>query len=176
MGQQLKSVRFFTGATILGDGIPALILSVPDLFAAGLVGAGTRLRQEFAASREAGRRGRVLVVDDSITTRTMEKNILETHGYEVTVAVDGPDALASLAAESFDLVVSDVEMPGMTGFELTERIRQTENLQDLPVIIVTSLASDADRRKGIEVGAQAYIVKGAFDQGTLLETVETLIG
>jgi chemotaxis protein histidine kinase CheA len=176
MGQQLKSVRFCTGATILGNGLPALILSVPDLFGAGLIGRGPRLREEFAAQQAARLKGRVLVVDDSITTRTMEKNILETHGYQVTVAVCGEDALARLAVQEFDLMVSDVEMPGMNGFELTARVRQMETTSDLPVIIVTSLASDADRRRGIEVGAQAYIVKGDFDQGTLLDTVETLIG
>ena len=176
MGQQLKSVRFCTGATILGNGLPALILSVPDLFGAGLIGRGPRLREEFAAQQAARLKGRVLVVDDSITTRTMEKNILETHGYQVTVAVCGEDALARLAVQEFDLMVSDVEMPGMNGFELTARVRQMETTRELPVIIVTSLASDADRRRGIEVGAQAYIVKGDFDQGTLLDTVETLIG
>ncbi len=176
LGSQLKSVRFCSGVTILGDGAPALILSVPDLFSAGLEGGGSHLREEFAARRAATYKGRVLVVDDSITTRTMEKNILETHGYQVAVAVSGPDALTRLAEQSFDLIVSDVEMPGMNGFELTARIREAEETRDLPVIIVTSLASDADRRKGIEVGAQAYIVKGAFDQGALLDTVESLIG
>jgi len=106
----------------------------------------------------------------------MEKNILETHGYEVTVAVSGHDALGKIAVADFDLVVSDVEMPGMTGFELTARLRQLDKTCETPVIIVTSLASDEHRRKGLEVGAQAYIVKGNFDQGTLLDTVETLIG
>jgi two-component system chemotaxis sensor kinase CheA len=178
MGRQLRSVPFFTGATILADGAPALILSVPDLFDASLAAGGTQLRREFAATAAKARKGRVLVVDDSITTRTMEKNILETHGYEVTVAISGPDALVKLAAAdyAFDLVVSDVEMPGMTGFELTRKLREMERTRQLPVIIVTSLASDADRRQGIEAGAQAYIVKGSFDQGTLLQTVETLIG
>ncbi len=176
MGQQLKSVHFCTGATILGDGLPALILSVPDLFGAGLAARGTHLRQEFAAQRAARAKGRVLVVDDSITTRTMEKNILETHGYQVTVAVSGEDAMERLAEQQFDLMVCDVEMPGMNGFEVTARVREAEATSELPVIIVTSLASDGDRRKGIEVGAQAYIVKGAFDQGTLLDTVESLIG
>ncbi len=176
MGKQLKSVEFFTGATILGDGSPALILSVPDLFTAGLQGRGTQLLQEFEATRAAAKKGRMLVVDDSITTRTMEKNILETHGYEVTVAVSGQEALAKITDRDFDLVVSDVEMPGMSGFDLTRRLRQMDRTREIPVIIVTSLASDADRRKGIEVGAQAYIVKGSFDQGTLLKTVETLIG
>ncbi|WP_298038198.1 hybrid sensor histidine kinase/response regulator [uncultured Desulfuromonas sp.] len=176
MGQQLKSVEFFSGATILGDGSPALILSIPDLFGVGLAGKGTRLRQEFAATREEALRGRVLVVDDSITTRTMEKNILQTQGYDVTVAISGEEALAKVAGAEFDLVVTDVEMPGIDGFELTRRLRELQNYAEVPVIIVTSRASDDDRRMGIEVGAQAYIVKGSFDQGTLLQTVETLIG
>lgn len=177
LGKQLKSVEFFSGVTILGDGSPALILSVPDLFASCVASrTGTQLRQEFAARRAEMRKGRILVVDDSITTRTMEKNILETHGYDVTVAVSGHDALSKLTNADFDLIVSDVEMPGMTGFELTARLRQLDQTRETPVIIVTSLSSDEHRRKGLEVGAQAYIVKGSFDQGTLLETVQTLIG
>ena len=178
MGKQLKSVEYFSGATILGDGAPALILSVPDLFNASLSGQGSRLRQELEGTRVKARKGRILVVDDSITTRTMEKNILETHGYEVTIAISGPDALSKIASVefTFDLVVSDVEMPGMTGFELTRKLRDMEHTREIPVIIVSSLASDADKRQGIEAGAQAYIVKGSFDQGTLLSTVETLIG
>jgi two-component system chemotaxis sensor kinase CheA len=120
-------------------------------------------------------RGRVLVVDDSITTRTMEKNILETNHYEVVVAVSGFDALEKLETSRFDLMVSDVEMPGMTGFELTQKVRLRDDSRDMPVIIVSSLASDEDRRQGMEAGAQAYIVKGNFQQGLLLETVETLI-
>lgn len=178
MGKQLKSVEFFSGATILGDGAPALILSVPDLFSASLAGRGSRLRQDMEGGRAPTRKGRILVVDDSITTRTMEKNILETHGYEVTIAISGPDALNKIAGVDFefDLVVSDVEMPGMSGFELTRKLREMERTRETPVIIVSSRASDADKRQGIEAGAQAYIVKGSFDQGTLLSTVETLIG
>lgn len=176
MGGQLKSVEFFSGATILGGGAPALILSIPDLFGAGLAGRGTQLRQAFAATQVQLHKGRILVVDDSITTRTMEKNILETQGYEVTVAISGEEALATVAAADFDLVVSDVQMPGISGFELTRRLREMDRYREVPVIIVTSLASDEDRRKGIEVGAQAYIVKGSFDQGTLLDTVQALIG
>ena len=139
-------------------------------------GSQTQLLTRPAGAQAASRRARILVVDDSITTRTMEKNILETHGYEVTIAVSGFDALDKLANGRFDLMVSDVEMPGMTGFELTARVRQQEETQEMPVIIVTSLATDDHRRMGMEAGAQAYIVKGTFDQGTLLETVETLIG
>jgi len=173
-GSQLRSVEFFSGATILGDGTPLLILSVPDLFNEGQIGK-TRLRDAYAKEQSDQRRGRILVVDDSITTRTMEKNILEAHGYEVTIAVSGFDALAKLADAVFDLMISDVEMPGMTGFELTREVRQQEATRNMPVIICTSLATDSHKRLGMEVGAQAYIVKGSFDQGTLLETVESLI-
>ncbi len=175
MGGQLRSVEFFSGATILGDGFPALILSVPDLFENGLDQGKTRLKQELVAFTDAQKKGSILVVDDSITTRTMEKNILEAHGYQVTIAVSGFDALDKLSKESFDLMVSDVEMPGMTGFELTSKVREREETRTLPVIICTSLATDEHKRLGMEVGAQAYIVKGNFDQGTLLDTVASLI-
>lgn len=175
LGCQLKSLEYFSGSTILGDGTPALIVSVADLFAAGHGRKALQLRQAYEKEQKKAKRGRVLVVDDSITTRTMEKNILETNDYEVVIAVSGFDALDKLDNGSFDLMVSDVEMPGMTGFELTKKVRQREDTRDLPVIIVTSLASDDHRRQGMEAGAQAYIVKGSFKQGVLLDTVETLI-
>jgi two-component system chemotaxis sensor kinase CheA len=176
LGSQLKSLDYISGATLLGAGVPALIISVADLYGARQGSEGTHLREAHAARQAKSRHGRVLVVDDSITTRTMEKNILEAHGYDVTIAVTGFDALEKLAASNFDLMVSDVEMPGMTGFELTKKVREREETRNMPVIIVTSLASAEHRRCGMEAGAQAYIVKGTFDQGTLLETVETLIG
>ncbi len=176
MGKQLKRVRFFSGASILGDGHPALILSVPDLFSAAAGGPSSHLRRELEAARQELMKGRILVVDDSVTTRTMEKNILETRGYQVETAISGEDALEKLSGDPFDLVVSDVEMPGINGFELTSRIRQMEHTKEVPVIIVTSFSSDEDKRRGLEVGAQAYIVKGNFDQGTLLDAVETFVG
>ena len=175
LGSQLKSLTFFSGATIMPDGTPAMILSVADLFVAFQTQKSTQLREAYAKQEEQKMRGRILVVDDSITTRTMEKNILETHGYDVTIAVSGIEALEKLEKNRYDLMVSDVEMPGMSGFELTRKVREREETAGMPVIIVTSLASDEHRRKGIEVGAQAYIVKGNFEQGTLLEAVETLI-
>ncbi|MBE0575535.1 MAG: hybrid sensor histidine kinase/response regulator [Desulfuromonadales bacterium] len=175
LGCQLKSLEYFSGSTILGEGTPALIVSVADLFGASQRRQIRPLRATYEKEQKKAKRGRVLVVDDSITTRTMEKNILETNNYEVVVAVSGFDALDKLNAGSFDLMVSDVEMPGMTGFELTKKVRQREDTHNLPVIIVTSLASDDHRRQGMQAGAQAYIVKGSFKQGVLLETVETLI-
>ena len=175
LGSQLKSLEFFSGGTLLGNGTPALIMAVADLFG-GQSHEGRAQVRQAATKDQNEKRGRVLVVDDSITTRTMEKNILETHGYEVVTAVSGFDALEKLANSRFDLMVSDVEMPGMTGFELTREVRKRENTAEMPVIIVTSLASDDHRRQGMEAGAQAYIVKGNFEQGVLLDTVDALVG
>jgi two-component system chemotaxis sensor kinase CheA len=175
LGCQLKSLEYFSGSTLLGDGAPALIVSVADLFSASQSRQELGLRQSYEKEQKKNKRGRVLVVDDSITTRTMEKNILESNNYEVVIAISGFDALEKLKVGRFDLMVSDVEMPGMTGFELTKKVRQSEDTRDLPVIIVSSLASDEHRRLGMEAGAQAYIVKGNFQQGVLLDTVEALI-
>jgi two-component system chemotaxis sensor kinase CheA len=128
----------------------------------------------FAESSDE-RQIRVLVVDDSATSRTLERNILRSAGYDVTTAVDGREALVLLHRESFDLVVSDVEMPVVGGIELTQRIREEAKLEHLPVVLVTSLGSDEDKRLGAEVGADAYIVKGAFDQDELLRTIGRLL-
>jgi two-component system chemotaxis sensor kinase CheA len=126
--------------------------------------------------QSARRRARLLVVDDSFATRELIRSILSAAGYDVATAVDGLDALDRLRAETYDLVVSDVEMPRVDGFTLTSRIRNELGKTDLPVIIVTSLASEAHRRRGLEVGAQAYIVKSQFNQNNLLETIQQLIG
>lgn len=176
LGPQLSEVGAFAGAAVLGDGLPALIPAVPELFAGERRRACGQVRAELVAARARSKRGRVLVVDDSITTRAMEKNILEGCGYQVSVAMSGEEAMNILAEKRFDLIVTDIEMPGMDGFELTRRLRADQIHAEVPVIIVTSRANDEDKRRGIEVGAQAYIVKGSFDQGKLVEAVETLIG
>ncbi|HEY3229530.1 MAG TPA: response regulator [Roseiflexaceae bacterium] len=119
---------------------------------------------------------RLLVADDSFTTRELIRSILQSAGYDVTTAVDGLDALDKLRAGTYDLVVSDVEMPRVDGFQLTTQIRKDLGLTDLPVVIVTSLASEVHRRRGLEAGAQAYIVKSQFDQSNLLDTVRQLLG
>ena len=124
---------------------------------------------------EATRQMAILVVDDSITTRTMEKNLLEAAGYRVRVAADGLEGWTALKEEDFDLVVSDVDMPRMDGFELTARIRADRKLADLPVVLVTALESREDKERGIEVGANAYVIKSSFDQSNLLEIIRRLI-
>lgn len=169
----LISVRNVTGGTLTGSGEVIMVLNPADLVTSALTGNRVSMR----ALEEQGEAAapRILVVDDSITTRTLEKSILEHAGYDVSVAVDGKQAWTILQEQTFDLVVSDVEMPGMDGFQLTERIKQSEHLKTLPVIIVTSLANEADRRRGIEVGAQAYIVKGKFETKALLDVVSQLV-
>jgi len=124
---------------------------------------------------ETKRQSLILVVDDSITTRTMEKNLLEAAGYHVRVAVDGIEAWTLLKTEAFDLVVSDVDMPRMDGLDLTARIRADQKMADVPVVLVTALESREDKERGIEVGANAYLVKSSFDQTNLLEIIRRLV-
>ncbi|MDQ6674213.1 MAG: response regulator, partial [Chloroflexota bacterium] len=118
---------------------------------------------------------RLLAVDDSLTTRTLMRSILEAAGYDVVVAADGLEALSLLQSDSFDLVVADVEMPRMNGFELTEAIRRDARLGQIPVVLVTSLAGNDHRERGVAAGADAYIVKSVFEQGLLLDTVGRLL-
>ncbi len=176
LGGQLKEVPFLSGATILGDGNPALILDVPDIFTGAERAETSDFRTIFAEHEAALILGSVLVVDDSITTRTMERSILAARGYRVEVAISGEDAMDKLTGDRFDLVVTDIEMPGIDGFELTRHIRSMDEYREVPIIIVSSRSRDEDKRRAIEAGAQAYIVKGTFDQGALLDTVEALIG
>ena len=129
-----------------------------------------------AGQAEAAQRVRVLVVDDSLNTRDIEKDVLEAHGYHVTLAEDGVDGLAKARNDQFDAVLTDVEMPNMAGFTLTAALRDEENYRDVPIIIITSRQKEEDQRRGIQVGADAYIVKGDFDQGHLIETLKSLLG
>ncbi|RJX29399.1 MAG: hybrid sensor histidine kinase/response regulator [Desulfarculus sp.] len=172
LGRQLSRVRNIAGAAVLSTGRVAPVLKVPDLMASALrPGAGAAA----AAESEAAKTGRVLVAEDSITARTLIKNILETAGYQVATAVDGMDAFAQVRSGEFDLVVSDVDMPRMNGFELTAKIRGDRKLGELPVVLVTALESREDRERGIEVGADAYIVKSSFDQSNLLDVIRKLL-
>ncbi len=177
LGPQLSRVRNIAGATLLGNGHVAPILNVIDLLASAIkMSAFTGRQEETVDSLSAVAEIRsILVAEDSITTRTLLKNILESAGYRVSTAVDGMDALTKLKSDRFDIVVSDVEMPRMNGFDLTAGIRADKNLKDLPVVLVTALASREDRERGIDVGADAYIVKGSFDQSNLLEVLQKLI-
>jgi two-component system, chemotaxis family, sensor kinase CheA len=165
------AVRFAAGAAILPDGRIALLLSVGSLLATA-VQAGTAIAP--VEDGPAAPRQRILVADDSITTRTLEQAVLEAAGYDVVTAVDGEDAWRRLEGEGADAVIADVEMPRMDGFTLCRRIRSSARFAELPIVLVTGLASDADRARGLEAGADAYIVKSNFDHGTLLDVVRQL--
>ena len=174
LGGQLSRVRNISGVTILGTGELALILNVADLFKSA-VQVSYSVRKPAPAELAERAPGAILVVEDSITARTLLKNILEAAGYRVETAVDGLDAFGKLQGGAFDLVVSDVDMPRMNGFDLTEKIRRDRELGETPVVLVTALESREDRERGIEAGADAYIVKSSFEQSNLLETVKRLI-
>jgi two-component system chemotaxis sensor kinase CheA len=117
----------------------------------------------------------ILVIDDSLTTRMLEQSILESAGYEVDLAVSGEDGLEKARKRRYALLLVDVEMPGMNGFTLIERVRQDPALRDIPAVLVTSLASPEDRRRGEAAGAQAHIAKGEFDQNVLLDKIRSLV-
>ena len=177
LGRQLSRVRNVVGATVLGNGRVAPVLNVPDLLKSAIRMADfSSLRGgDNTTGDSPARRNLVLVVDDSITTRTLLKNILESAGYDVVTAVDGIDAGTKFTNHRFDIVVSDVEMPRMNGFDLTAAIRADKVLKDVPVVLVTALASREHQERGIDVGANAYIVKSRFDQSNLLEVMKKLV-
>ncbi len=151
---------------------------------AGSPSAGTEPSGDTApgGTRRAGpqrtgtRRPRVLVVEDSVGVRELQRVILEGAGYDVVTAVDGTDGASRLSQDPVDLVLSDVEMPGMDGFTLTRQIRRTRGWEDVPVVIMTSRGDDADKRAGLDAGANAYLLKSEFDQADLVSTVRRLIG
>lgn len=172
LDRPLLRVRNVSGATILGSGKVVPVLNVEDLVRSAAV---VRAAPRTAVVPAEKKRKTVLVVEDSITSRMLLKNILESAGYGVRTAVDGVDALTALKTESFDAVVSDIEMPRLNGFGLTSKIREDRKLAQLPVVLVTALESDADRERGVDAGADAYIVKSSFDQSNLLAAVERLV-
>jgi two-component system, chemotaxis family, sensor kinase CheA len=154
-----------------------LVLHAGDLVKLAGRQAGRQAMAEKRGVQDLKQSKRVLVVDDSITTRTLEKNILEAAGYQVRLATDGEEALGLLGVEGPPhLIVSDINMPRLDGFELAQRVKQDVRYSEIPLILVTSLDSPTDKARGIEVGADAYIVKSQFDQGNLLDTIEQLIG
>jgi two-component system chemotaxis sensor kinase CheA len=173
LGYPLEQVRFFSGATILGSGQVVPILNVADLTRAAASLTSTATQPAMAAAEQ--RRLRVLVADDSLTTRTLERYILEAAGYEVALAGDGLEALALLSERECDVLVSDVDMPHLDGVSLTVQVRQVPRFRELPIILVTSLASAEDRERGLQAGADAYMVKSSFDQDQLLRTIQELV-
>jgi two-component system chemotaxis sensor kinase CheA len=174
-GGQLSRVRNFLGATILGSGKVVPIINVSDLFKSAVRFGRTEPITIMKTINDDVKLKKVLVVEDSITSRTLLKNILISAGYNVETAVDGIDGFTKLCMDEFDIVVSDVDMPKMNGFDLTAKIRNDKKYSNIPVVLVTSLESNEHKEHGIDVGANAYIVKSSFDQGNLLEIIRRLV-
>jgi two-component system chemotaxis sensor kinase CheA len=170
----LTRIDVVAGTAAVASGRTLAILNVASLVRAALAKGQAAVDGAPPAAHKRKARS-ILLAEDSITSRTLLKNILEMAGYEVTVAVDGAQALEKLGAGRFDAVVSDIEMPNLDGFALTQSIRREPALASLPVILVTSLSSAADRERGAEAGANAYIVKSSFDQGDLIKTLGDLV-
>lgn len=179
VGQRLPGrraiARHCAGAAMLPNGGVTLVLDAHSMLDPrharhGSVAAGA------SRAGEGRQQPTVLVVDDSLTTRTLERGVLEAAGYRVLTAVDGADGWRVLEEEGCDLVLSDIEMPRMDGFALCEAIRSSERHRSLPVVLVTALESTEDRARGMALGANAYIGKSSFDQRSLLDTIEQLVG
>jgi two-component system chemotaxis sensor kinase CheA len=173
LGARLQRVRNISGATLLANGEIALIINAAELVRR--VSGKSLINEQEHATAEPVKKKRLIVADDSLTTRILEASILEAAGYEVLAVSDGQDAWELLNDKGADLVVSDVEMPMMDGFALTRIIRSSSQWANLPVILVTGLSRERDRARGLEAGASAYVVKSDFEQTALLETIAQLV-
>ena len=176
LGPMLNQLKKITGVTILANGVIVPVINDNEIIGKISFNSHYEAVQErdFEALSENVQK-KILVVEDSITVRTMLKTIIENGGYIVKTAFDGQDGLETLLNESFDLLVTDIEMPRMNGFELTEKVRENSAFTDLPIILVTTLDKPEDKRRGLESGANAYIVKGSFEKSNLIETIRRLI-
>ncbi len=171
----LKKVPNIAGATILSEGNVCMVLNPKDLLLTATTGS-TKARERTQILTQVQVKPKVLLVEDSPPIRVQVKRILEGAGYDVTTAVNGLEGFKTVrAGKAFDAVISDVEMPHLSGLEMTARIREYSEYEELPIILVTTLAKEADKRRGAEAGANAYLTKGDFDQNLLLNTLKRLI-
>jgi two-component system chemotaxis sensor kinase CheA len=174
LGMACPATGNISGGALLRAGTVFLVLNLAGL-------AGTCMRSATSAvPSKATPMARtiasgILVVDDSITSRSLEKSILEAHGYRVRTAVDGLEALELLRVEKADLIITDIQMPRMDGFGLVEALKSDARLKGIPVIIVSSLESREDQERGLLLGADAYVVKRKFDQTELLDAIRQMI-
>lgn len=181
LGAFLGRVPYVAGATIDGDGSVVCLLDLRELADRAVGGSGFMAPASAPSSRKAAavpgvKKARVLVVEDSVGVRELERVILEGAGYLVETAVDGLDGASRLRDDPADLVLSDVEMPGMDGFDLTRTIRRTKGWENVPVVIMTSRGEEHARQAGLDAGCSAYLLKNEFDQEQLLSTVRRLVG
>ncbi len=175
--EHMRRLTMVSGMVITGRNELVSVLHAPALLELARKARGQASRTEavgHAGAQESAYS--ILVVDDSLNTREIEKDVLEAWGYHVTLAEDGMDGLQQARSGTFDAILTDVEMPNMDGFTLTSMLRQEEKYRDTPIVIITSREKEEDKRRGIEVGADAYIVKGEFDQNSLVDTLRSLLG
>lgn len=179
LDSHLGKIKDISAGALMDDGSPVLIVDAEDMIrsVSRLVSMGDLARVETgAAAGGEKKRKRVLVVDDSLTVRELERKLLGNHGYEVEVAVDGMDGWNAVRTGNFNLVVTDIDMPRMDGIELVTRINKDPNLKSVPVMIVSYKDRDEDRNRGLEAGAAYYLTKGSFHDDTLVQAVVDLIG
>ena len=179
LSNHLDTVPNVAGTSIMGNGEVAFVLNIPNLMDNARIGS---VRREVLAQKgtlpvfEQPVVKSILVVEDSVMVRELERNILESAGYHVDVAIDGVEGIEKMGQKTYDLVVSDIQMPRMDGYEFISKFKNDEKYKNIPAIIISTLAQEEEKRKGFEAGADRYIVKSAFDKDTLLTAVESLIG
>jgi len=178
LDSRLGKIKDISAAALMEDGAPVLIVDVEDLIRSmeKLAEADRLDMVAGSASSETRERKRVLVVDDSLTVRELERKLLDRQGYRVEVAVDGMDGWNMLRSSRFDLVITDIDMPRMDGIELVTKIRRDAGLRSLPVMVVSYKDREEDRHRGLEAGADYYLTKGSFQDETLVRAVADLIG
>jgi two-component system chemotaxis sensor kinase CheA/two-component system sensor histidine kinase and response regulator WspE len=170
-GAFVKGMKFVTGAAALEDGRVALLLSTPDI-----VGAARRLASPALSRGRDRRRLRILLVDDSAIAREAEAALLRSLGHEVDEAVDGEDGWSKLQGGAYNLLVTDVQMPVLDGIDLTKRVKSMPRFLKLPIVILSSLSAPEERRRGVDAGADAYLVKGELEAESFAATLERLTG
>lgn len=175
LGPVLNQIKKIAGVTILANGVIVPVINVSELINEISFNSQLDYFDENETDIVEQSRKKILVVEDSITIRTMLKTMIENGGYIVKTAVDGQDGYETLMKEEFDMLVSDVEMPRMNGFELTSMVRQNGAFTDMPIVLVTGRDKPEDRKKGMEAGANAYIIKGSFEKSNLLDSIQRLI-
>ncbi len=179
LDKRLGKIQDISAASLTEDGIPVLILDVDDLVRsidAMANGAALGSLKPYTDVLNHKVRKRILVVDDSLTVREIERQLLESHGYRVDVAVDGMDGWNAVRRTRYHLVITDVDMPRMDGIELVNSMKQDNELRSLPIMIVSYKDRPEDRQRGLEAGADYYLTKGSFHDETLIEAVSDLIG
>ncbi len=175
LGKQLTRVKNIAAATVMEWGKVIPILDPFDIVQSATKGTRTSSTIRKSMNNTDEKRKTLLIAEDTVTARMLLKNILDSAGYIVKTAVDGAEAYSILMQEEIDLLLSDIEMPRMTGFELAAKVRETESLEKLPIVLCSSLSTKEDKEKGVAVGANAYIVKSSFEQSNLLETIQKLL-